>query len=191
MTKGKIKIPGLTFTGDIHIQGDMFNIHDNQNVNFGDGWKPKASNEVKTRKAQVAKEQKPRETMTFMRKPEITEGHLKLLFMKLAQDGWISGKEADFLALFAGKRDEDCEMTWLGKFGKSTLVELFKQFVNTDLVIVPESYTLSAILEGHFKDMKGKRLTGLDKGDAPNKKALPLIFGYIKLLKLKPDRLFN
>ena len=26
------KLPGITFTGDIHIQGDMFNIHDNQHV---------------------------------------------------------------------------------------------------------------------------------------------------------------
>lgn len=28
----EMKLPGITFTGDIHIQGDMFNIHDNQNV---------------------------------------------------------------------------------------------------------------------------------------------------------------
>jgi hypothetical protein len=27
-------IPGITFTGDIHIAGDMFNIHDNQTVNI-------------------------------------------------------------------------------------------------------------------------------------------------------------
>ena len=25
-------LPGIAFTGDIHIQGDMFNIHDNQQV---------------------------------------------------------------------------------------------------------------------------------------------------------------
>lgn len=28
----EMKLPGITFTGDIHIDGDMFNIHDNQNV---------------------------------------------------------------------------------------------------------------------------------------------------------------
>lgn len=134
---------------------------------------------------------KPRETMTFKRKPEVTEGHLKLLFLKLAQDGWISGNEADFKALFSGKRDEDCAVTWLGKYGKSTLVELFNRFVETSLIVIPDGYSLSSLLEGHFKDKNGQWLIGLDKGDAPNKKALPLIFEYVKLLKLKPDRLFN
>lgn len=28
----ELTLPGITFTGDIHIQGDMFNIHDNQQV---------------------------------------------------------------------------------------------------------------------------------------------------------------
>ncbi len=32
MNKGEMNLPGVTFTGDIHIAGDMFNIHDNQNV---------------------------------------------------------------------------------------------------------------------------------------------------------------
>lgn len=32
MDLNNMKLPGITFTGDIHIQGDMFNIHDNQNV---------------------------------------------------------------------------------------------------------------------------------------------------------------
>lgn len=134
---------------------------------------------------------KPRETMTLMRKPEVTEGHLKLLFMKLAQDGWISGNEADFKALFSGKRDEDCIVTWMGKYGKSTVVELFNRFVQTGLVIIPDGYSLSSILEGHFKDQNDQWLIGLNKGDAPNKKALPLIVEYVKLLQLKPDRLLS
>lgn len=29
----KNDIPSITFTGEIKIDGDMFNIHDNQNVN--------------------------------------------------------------------------------------------------------------------------------------------------------------
>ena len=33
-------IPGITFTGDIHIAGDMFNIHDNQNVNISMNGEP-------------------------------------------------------------------------------------------------------------------------------------------------------
>ena len=32
MEKQDMQLPGITFTGDIHIEGDMFNIHDNQNV---------------------------------------------------------------------------------------------------------------------------------------------------------------
>ena len=131
---------------------------------------------------------KPRETMTLRRKPEVTEAHLKLLFLKLAQEKWISGNEADFCALFSGKRDEDCVVTWLGKYGKGTLVELFQQFVKTGLVILPEGFTLSSILEGHFKDKDDQWLTRLDKGDAPAKKALPVIAECVRLLKVKPDR---
>jgi hypothetical protein len=40
---------------------------------------------------QSQKPPKPRETMTFRRKPEVTEAHLKLLFLRLAQEKWISG----------------------------------------------------------------------------------------------------
>jgi hypothetical protein len=32
MDKKTFSLPGITFTGDITIQGDMFNIHDNENV---------------------------------------------------------------------------------------------------------------------------------------------------------------
>ena len=34
----------------------------------------------------------------------------------------------------------------------------------------------------------GSGLGGLDKGDEPNKKALPLMVEYVRLLKLKPDK---
>lgn len=140
------------------------------------------------KKKMVEMRLKPRETMTFERKPEVTEEHLKLLFVKLAQEGWVSGNESDFKALFSGKRDEDCVTIWLGKYGKSTLVELFQQFVNSGLVILPEGFTLSSILEGHFKDEEGQWLTGLNKGDASNKKALPVIAECVRLLKLRPDK---
>ena len=40
-------LPGITFTGDIHIQGDMFNIHDNQNVTINmNGKQQKTTNTV-------------------------------------------------------------------------------------------------------------------------------------------------
>jgi hypothetical protein len=144
----------------------------------------------KSSKKNISEEKasKPRETMTFERKPEVTEEHLKLLFVKLAQEGWISGNVVDFKTLFSGKRDEDCVTIWLGKYGKSTLVELFQQFVKSGMVILPDGFSLSSILEGHFKDEEGQWLTGLNKGDASNKKALPVIAECIRLLKLRPDK---
>ena len=143
----------------------------------------------KPKKAATAKPKKPRETMTFGRKSGVTEGHLVLLYQKLTDEGWIEGNEADFKALFSGKRDEDCQLAWKGKFGKGTLVELFKQFVAEGLITVSSGYTLPSILEGHFKDTEGQWLIGLDKGNSANDKALPIIQECVKLLKAKPDQL--
>ena len=143
----------------------------------------------KPKKTTGSKPEKPRETMTFGRKSGVTEGHIVLLYQKLVKEGWIEGNDADFKALFSGSRDEDCELVWLGKYGKGTLVELFKQFVQAKLIVVSEGFTLSSILEGHFKDTDGKWLTGLDKGDSANSKALPVIQECVKLLKADPERI--
>ena len=143
----------------------------------------------KPKKTTGQKPEKPRETMTFGRKSGVTEGHIVLLYQKLVKEGWIEGNDADFKALFSGSRDEDCELVWLGKYGKGTLVELFKQFVQAKLIVVSDGFTLSSILEGHFKDTDGKWLTGLDKGDSANSKALPVIQECVKLLKADPERM--
>ena len=143
----------------------------------------------KPKKTTGQKPEKPRETMTFGRKSGVTEGHIVLLYQKLVKEGWIEGNDADFKALFSGSRDEDCELVWLGKYGKGTLVELFKQFVQAKLIVVSEGFTLSSILEGHFKDTDSKWLTGLDKGDSANSKALPVIQECVKLLKADPERM--
>ena len=143
----------------------------------------------KPKKTTGQKPEKPRETMTFGRKSGVTEGHITLLYQKLVKEGWIEGNDADFKALFSGSRDEDCELVWLGKYGKGTLVELFKQFVQAKLIVVSDGFTLSSILEGHFKDTDGKWLTGLDKGDSANSKALPVIQECVKLLKANPERM--
>ena len=143
----------------------------------------------KPKKTTGQKPEKPRETMTFGRKSGVTGGHIVLLYQKLVKEGWIEGNDADFKALFSGSRDEDCELVWLGKYGKGTLVELFKQFVQAKLIVVSEGFTLSSILEGHFKDTDGKWLTGLDKGDSANSKALPVIQECVKLLKADPERI--
>lgn len=143
----------------------------------------------KPKKATGSKPKKPRETMTFGRKSGVTDGHMTLLYQKLVKEEWIEGNEADFKALFSGKRDENCELTWKGMFGKGTLVELFKRFVAERLITVAEGFTLPAILEGHFKDINGAWLTGLDKGNSANDKALPIITECVKLLKASPDQL--
>ena len=144
-----------------------------------------------TVKKKLEKPEKPRETMTFKRKGSVTEPHLLLLYMALTKEQWIEGNDAAFKALFSGSRDEDCELVWLGKYGKGTLVELFKQMAGAGLIEVPQGFTLSAILEGHFKVKKGQWLTGLDKGDAANDKAMPVIKECIKQMKTDPQRLLN
>lgn len=149
----------------------------------------KKTSAKKTKKATTAKNKKPRVTMTFGRKSGVTDGHLTLLYQKLVKEEWIEGNEADFKALFSGKRDEDCQLTWKGMFGKGTLVELFKQFVGEGLVTVANGFTLPAILEGHFKDINGAWLTGLDKGNGANDKALPIIQECVKLLRANPEQL--
>ena len=143
----------------------------------------------KPKKATGSKPKKPRETKTFGRKSGVTDGHMTLLYQKLVKEEWIEGNEADFKALFSGKRDENCELTWKGMFGKGTLVELFKRFVAERLITVAEGFTLPAILEGHFKDINGAWLTGLDKGNSANDKALPIITECVRLLKASPDQL--
>lgn len=142
---------------------------------------------VKKKKAPANAPQKPRETMTFKRKSGVLEGHLSLLFDKLVKADWIEGEEANFKALFSGRLYDDCQLTWMGKYGKGTLVELFKQMVVTTLIVVPDGFTLPAILEGHFKDVKGNWLTGLDKGNGACAKALPFIYECVKLLKITPN----
>lgn len=150
---------------------------------------PTISAKAQQKSASVNKLQKNRETMTFKMGKGVLEGHLSLLFKKLTNEGWIEGNEADFKALFSGKRDEDCILTWLGKFGKATLYTLFKELNNEELVGVPKGYALTPILEGHFNDESGHWLTGLDKGNTPNIKALPVIKECIKLLKIDLGRL--
>ena len=131
---------------------------------------------------------KPRETMTFRLKDGVTKSHLTLLYTKLIYENWIEGSEKQFLLLFSGKREEECCLTWKGEFGKSTLVELFKQLISTNTIMLDQGYSIPYILEGHFKDKSGQWLKGLDKGDKPNNKALPLIKECIDILKMNPSK---
>lgn len=142
-------------------------------------------------KAKQVNKQKPRETMTFKSGKNVLEGHLTLLFRKLVKDGWIEGNEADFKALFSGKRDEDCVLTWSGEYGKANLVKLIMELDKAGLIVVPKGYAITPILEGHFKDNSGQWLSGLDKMNTPSTKALTVIHECIKLLKTEPRRLMD
>lgn len=161
----------------------MFDIHDNQNVNFYGNTQKKG----KTPKRESKSKQKSaisRELMTFSTNG-IVEAHLSLLFLKLTKEEWISGNEADFKLLFSGKR-QDISITWNDKYGKSTLEYLFKCLIESGLITIANGFTISNILEGHFLDTKGNFISGLGKGNEPNAKALPIIQECIKLLKVDP-----
>lgn len=187
---------GIQVAGDLvlekNVEYEVANVEEGGiGIQIVNGSVPKVSNSKRNygNKDTDEKPQKPRETMTFYRKSGVTEGHLILLYQKLVKEKWIEGNEADFKALFSNKRDENCVLKWDGKYGKGTLVELFKQFVSAGLITVANGFTIPSILEGHFVDSDGKWLTGLDKGNAANDKALPIIKECVKLLKADPEQL--
>jgi len=187
---------GIQVAGDLvlekNVEYEVANVEEGGiGIQIVNGSTPKVANSKKGsgKKDSDEKPPKPRETMTFKRKSGVTEGHLVLLYQKLVKEEWIDGTEADFKALFSNNRDESCVLTWRGVYGKGTLVELFKQFVSASLITVADGFTIPSILEGHFKDSNGKWLTGLDKGNAANDKALPIIKECVKLLKADPKQL--
>ena len=159
-------------------------------IQINNGPAPKATPNSKKgsgKKDSDEKPPKPRELMTLKRRSKVLDGHLTLFFQKLTKEGWIDGFEANFKNLFSGQRDENCQLTWTGLYGKGTLVELFKQLIKFELIDVPAGFTLSSILEGHFMDKQGHWLTGLDNGDPAHNKALPVIQECVNLLKISPD----
>lgn len=154
-------------------------------------WKMELKNSKSPSKRKSKEKPKIRETMTFKRNNSVLDGHLTLLFDKMKKEGWIDGNEADFKALFSGKRDEDCILTWMGPFGKAALYTLFSTLEQKGYIILPKGYAISAILEGHFKDKSGQWLSGLDKGNRTNDKALPFISECLKLLKTDPKGYYD
>ena len=186
---------GINIAGDFvlekHVENEVANVESGGigiQIVKSPSFKP---NVIKGEQKQVKNKQKPRETMTFKSGKNVLEGHLTLLFRKLVKDGWIEGNEADFKALFSGKRDEDCVLTWSGKYGKANLVKLIMELDKAGLIVVPKGYAITPILEGHFKDNSGQWLSGLDKMNTPSTKALTVIHECIKLLKTEPRRLMD
>ncbi len=184
-----IKGIGLTVIGDIVFEKRYEAGSVDHQINTGPAQRATTPKPERPKSEHIDKPPKPTETMTFNRKGNVLEGHLTLLYNKLAKEGWIEGDEASFKALFSGKRDAECILIWAGLYGKSTLVELFRQLLKAGLIILAEGFTLAAILEGHFTDRSGQSLTGLDKGNTPNEKALPIIQECVKLLQADPKQL--
>ena len=60
--------------------------------------------------------------------------------------------------------------------------------INEDLITLANGFTLSAVLEGHFKDKNDQWMTGLDKGNKPNERAKPIIQECLKLMKADPQQ---
>ncbi|MBQ0090631.1 MAG: hypothetical protein KBT27_15000 [Prevotellaceae bacterium] len=143
------------------------------------------SQSVSSSKSSKNRNKKSREQMTFCKK-NILDGHLSLLYNKLLKANWIDCIEEDFKDLFSGKNSV-YTITWQGRFGKSTLEYLFSRMIENQLISIPRGFTLSAILEGHFKDKEGYYLTGLGKGDAPAPKAESFIDECIQLMKTNPN----
>ena len=131
---------------------------------------------------------KPREIMTF-RSRGIHDQCIKLLYQQMVKDGWIEGrtKESDFLELFSGERSEGI-VYWAGKYGKGTLVFLFRYMLEERLIEIDNGFTLPKILMGHFADTQGHFLTNLDNGDPASNKAGKEIIDFINILKYNPAR---
>lgn len=187
-----------------HIAGDYI---ENQTNNFYDNSQYNSTgavmNEKKDKDVRASKPErksalpkltpkpateKPRERMTF-KKRGIQEAHVKLLYQKMLELAWISkdNNEQDFLDLFSGELS-DCKVIWGTKFGKSTLVFLFKYFETEGVIAVAQGYTIPNILMGHFVDEDDNYLTNLDKGDAPNEKSGKEAEELLGILKLNAGR---
>ena len=143
---------------------------------------------AKIKKARQNKKTAARELMTF-RSRGVHEQCLKLLYQQMVKDEWIEARTTcnDFIELFSGDRSEGI-IYWSGKYGKGTLVCLFRLMEVEGLIEYDEVFTLPKILMGHFVDTNGQALTNLDNGDPANEKAGREMQDYIKILKYNPAR---
>ena len=189
---------------EFHIAGDYI---ENQTNNFYDHSQYNSTgavlNEKKGKDARAPKperksavpkitsksaNEKPREQMTF-KKRGIQEAHVKLLYQKMLELAWISkdNNEQDFLDLFSGELS-DSKVIWGSKFGKSTLVFLFKYFEAEGVIAVAKGFTIPNILMGHFVDEEGYYLTNLDNGDGPAPKSGKEAEELLNILKINANR---
>ena len=153
--KNEVEVPGITFTGAIHIQGDMFNIHDNQQVIIHQNGQPNQEKEAQA--SPKTGGGRPKKTGTKIRAAFNYEGELVrvgMLFQGLLALEWIDEKTDRqlFLELFSGGEVSQ-RIIWTGD--ANTLAELFKRLVKErQLVALPEKHTLWVMVSGHFWNQK-------------------------------------
>ena len=98
-----IKGIGLTVIGDIVFEKRYEAGSVDHQINTGPAQRATTPKPERPKSEHIDKPPKLTETMTFNRKGNVLEGHLTLLYNKLAKEGWIEGDEASFKALFSGK----------------------------------------------------------------------------------------
>ena len=130
--------------------------------------------------------ERQRKLMTFSLNG-VLDGNISLFYALLVQYGWISPvtAEYDFKRLFSG-RPSNCRIVWTGKYGKSTLVFLFRYLEKAGIISQCTVPSLPNILMGHFIDSSGNYLTNLDKGNAPSDRAQTEINSFMDVLTARP-----
>lgn len=152
----EVVVPGITFTGAIHIQGDMFNIHDNQQVIIHQNGQPNQQ-EKEAQASPKTGGGRPKQAGKKIRAAFSYEGELVrvgMLYQGLCALGWIDGQTDKqlFLELFSGGEVSQ-RIIWKGD--ANTLAELFRRLVKErQLVTLPEKHTLWVMVSGHFWNQK-------------------------------------
>lgn len=100
---------------------------------------------------------------TFTKSGTVLNANLTLVFQYLVEKEWIA-KSTDpdaFTDLFLGKSSEKT-IIWLK--AKGVLRDLFKMFIDENVITCPDGYTYLQIVSSHFTDQEGNYLTDLNSG---------------------------
>lgn len=193
---------------DVSIE-KMFDIHDNQNVNFYSNV-PNLNKRPASRgrgKASTNTDTKPEKQHgvnypVFSKGLGVTEYHIQALYKFLTGRGWISTqtKEVDFQRLFSGN-DNACEIIWTGKdklgnnpetdLGKAALYVLFKKMVDEKHITIScNSKRVGPILESHFVDTEGHFLTDISNISTTSNKANDYISKILVTMRIRANKEF-
>lgn len=181
--------------------GKMFDIHDNQNINFITNVpdEKKQSSEKREKKngckGQIQQEkQHGLDYPVFSKGSGVTDNHIIAVYRLLTGRGWISTQtsQSEFERLFSGKSN-NCEIIWTGqekygsneatKLGISALYVLFKSLYDVNLII--STHKVGPILENHFVDTKGHFLTNISNVSNTSKNATDVINEIIKIMQTR------